>query len=104
MIITFLYQIQGIRYYGKYVGYLSDDYEEGLDIELKNIIYPEIANYYDTEDPSDVQIGVLFSSRNGSDYFSEEEKTVFGLLYLNWSNEPKEVFIHGNKIVENKKN
>jgi hypothetical protein len=95
MIITFLYRILDSTRYGKYIGAVSDDYEEGLDIELRNILYPLIANYYFLEDLTKLQIGILSAQRNGSDYYSEEEKNVFDLLYCKWSNQREEIFLHG---------
>jgi hypothetical protein len=94
MIITFLYRILDSTHYGKYIGAVSDDYEEGLDIELRNILYPLIEDYYFLDDPSDLRIGILSAQRNGSDYYSEEEKHVFDLLYCNWSNQRAELFLH----------
>ena len=94
MIITFLYRILDSTHYGKYIGAVSDDYEEGLDIELRGIVYPLIADYYFLEDPSELRIGILSAQRNGSDYYSEEEKNVFDLLYCNWSNQKAELFLH----------
>ena len=94
MIITFLYRILDSVHYGKYIGAVSDDYEEGLDIELHGILYPLIADHYFLEDPSELRIGILSAQRNGSDYYSEEEKHVFDLLYCNWSNQRIELFLH----------
>ena len=81
-------------HYGKYIGAVSDDYEEGLDIELRSIVYPLIADHYFLEDPSELRIGILTAQRNGSDYYSEEEKNVFDLLYCKWSNQREELFLH----------
>ena len=94
MIITFLYRILDSTHYGKYIGAVSDDYEEGLDIELRSILYPLIADHYFLEDPNELRIGILSAQRNGSDYYSEEEKNVFDLLYCNWSNQKGELFLH----------
>ena len=94
MIITFLYRILDSTRYGKYIGAVSDDYEEGLDIELRGILYPLIADHYFLEDPNELRIGILSAQRNGSDYYSEEEKNVFDLLYCNWSNQKAELFLH----------
>jgi hypothetical protein len=100
MIITFLYQINGIRYYGKFIGTLEETYEEGLDIELLKMIHPKLLEYYHLENPSDITIGILSSLRGGNDYFSKNEKNVFDMLYLN-SLQSKEVFIHGIQICKN---
>jgi hypothetical protein len=95
MIITFLYRILDSTRYGKYIGAVSDDYEEGLDIELRNILYPLVADHYFLKDPMEFQIGILSAQRNGSDYYSEEEKKVFDILYCKWSNQREEIFLHG---------
>jgi len=100
MIITFLFRIKygEMRSHGKYIGYASDDYEEGLDIELRNQLFPVLKKYYGLEEESDLQVGILSHHRNGSDYFSEEEKNVFDLLYCKWSNQPCDLFIGGKQI------
>jgi len=95
MIITFLYRILDSTRYGKYIGAVTDDYEEGLDIELRTILYPLIADHYSLKDPTEFQIGILSAQRNGSDYYSEEEKNVFDILYCKWSNQMAEIFLHG---------
>jgi hypothetical protein len=100
MIITFLYRILDSTRYGKYIGAVSDDYEEGLDIELRGILYPLIADHYFLEDPNELRIGILSAQRNGSDYYSEEEKNVFDLLYCNWSNQKEELFLHTIKKID----
>jgi hypothetical protein len=33
----------------------------------------------------------------GCDYFSEDEKMVFDVLYCNWSNQAVELFIDGKR-------
>ena len=95
MIVTFLYRIHHQNYYGKYIGAVSDDYEEGLDIEIQDIIFPIIQPYYSLHDISQVSIGILFADRNVHDYYSEQEKKVFDLLYCKWSNQPVEIFLRG---------
>ena len=100
MIITFLYYVKEVRYYGKYVGYVSDNYEEGLDVEVRNTVFPELAAHYGIKDSSEIPFGILSFLRNGHDYFSEQEKDAFDLLYLNWSNQPKEVFLHGRPFIK----
>ena len=42
MIITFIFSIKNQKdmMHGKYIGYISDNYEEGLDHELLLIIRP----------------------------------------------------------------
>ena len=95
MIVAFLYRIGSVRYYGKYIGYLSDQYEEGLDHELKGVILPSLLSYYHISDPDLITIGIMSHQRLGSDYFSEDEKFTFDLLYCNWSNQTVEVFFDG---------
>ena len=99
MIISFLFRVNYDvpRSYGKYIGYVSDDYEEGLDIELRNYLYPVLKEYYRLEQESDLQIGIVSHHRDGSDYFSEEEKSVFDVLYCKWSNQPCDLFIRGKR-------
>jgi hypothetical protein len=95
MLITFLYKIRDSTYYGKYVGYMSDNYDEGLDIEMRNLIFPLIRDVYSMDDPSELMVGILFSQRKDVDYYSESEKIVFDLLYCKWSNQTPELFLHG---------
>ena len=92
MIVTFLYRVgNGPRKYGKYIGYLSDNYEEGMDKELESIIWPLLR----AGNQAAFHIGILYYSREAYEYFSEDERFVFDFLYCNWSNEPKELFIDG---------
>jgi len=99
-IITFIYKHINCsaRYYGKYVGYVSDDYEEGLDREMATIIYDILKDKLSLQDISELIIGVLSVQRDGYDYFSEEECKVFDLLYCKWSNEEPEIYIDGCKM------
>lgn len=90
MIVTFIYRIAGAKYYGKYIGFLPDEYDEGLDKELSSVIQPAIHAYYQISDP--VPIGILSHHRLSRDYFSEDEKEAFDLLYCNWSTHPMEIF------------
>jgi hypothetical protein len=98
MIIAFIYRIADKIYHGKYIGYVSDDYDEGLDIELRKELYPVWKNTYPISKEEDVSIGIISYCRSGYEFFSENEKNVFDTLYCNWTNEPKELFIHGNRI------
>jgi hypothetical protein len=95
MIVTFLYRIRDITYYGKYIGYVSDDYEDGLDIEIQRIIYPYLQHYYQLTQPSQVNIGILFYQSESYTYFSPEERNVFQFLLCNFSNTNKELYLHG---------
>jgi hypothetical protein len=96
MIVAFVYRIGSVKYDGKYIGYLTDQYEEGLDHELKRVILPSLLSYYHISDPDMIKIGIMSHQRLGSDYFSEDEKYAFDLLYCNWSNQTVEIFFEGN--------
>jgi hypothetical protein len=93
MIATFFYRIKGSsqRKYGKYIG-KCPVYEEGLDRALAEILLPVFQPKYGITDSSDILIGVLSVDRNTEDYFSEEEKHVFDMLYCQWQLTPVEVF------------
>ena len=99
MITTFLYRIKGDpeRYYGKYVGKCALPYEEGLDKSMVEILFPFFHQIYPDRvmELSDLSIGILSVERDGQDYYSEEEKYIFDLLYCNWSNQPTEIYLHG---------
>lgn len=96
MIITFFYRIGEKLYHGKYIGYMPDNYEEGLDIEVLNKFYPIWKQVYSLQDESDVCVAIISYQRNGNDYFSENEKNIFDTLYCNWTTQSVEIFIHGN--------
>ena len=105
MIITFIYKIKNSnlydsnhKYYGKYIGYVSDDYEEGLDKELSNTLYTLFENHYSIKSIDDIVIGVLGFNRDTYDYFSENEANIFDLLYCDWSNQEPEIYINGKLI------
>lgn len=95
MIITFLYRINDITYYGKYIGYISDDYEEGLDVEIQRIMYPYVKNNYQLTSQSQLHIGILFYQKDSYTYFSPKECNVFQFLLYNFKNEDKELYLHG---------
>lgn len=98
MIITFMYKIPNNHniFYGKYVGYVTDAYEEGLDKELLTIIFPALKQYYDLKDESDIIVGIIsYNRKDGIDYFSENEKNIFTMLYCKWSGQPEDVFMNG---------
>jgi hypothetical protein len=95
MIISFFYRIREKMYHGKYIGYVSNDYDEGLDIEVLNMCYPIWKHAYSLQDESDVYVAIISYQRNGNDYFSENEKYVFDTLYYNWTTQPVEIFIEG---------
>jgi len=95
MIISFFYRIGEKLYHGKYIGYMSNDYDEGLDIEVLNMCYPIWKHAYSLQDESDVCVAIISYQRNGNDYFSENEKHIFDTLYYNWTTQPIEIFIEG---------
>jgi len=107
MIITFIYKSKNDPnqkiYHGKYIGILNQPYsnEEGMDVELKNIIYEKSLkkqfnlNSGAESDIDNIIIGILGFNRDTNDYFSENEKDIFDLLYLNWSNQPIEIYFNG---------
>ena len=95
MIVTFLYSIGNSTYYGKYIGYVTDNYEDGLDIEIQRIIYPYVKTYYQLRNQSDLKIGILFYQRDSYAYFTPDECKVFQLLFCNFTNENKELYLHG---------
>ena len=97
MIITFLYRIKGIvgRFYGKYIG-KCPTYEEGLDRALLGALLPLFQELYPSvSDEEDISLGVLVADREAKDYYSEEEKSVFDLLYCKGSVLPVEAFFNG---------
>lgn len=99
MIVTFIYKIKNSeKYYGKYIGYLSDDYEEGLDIELTQKLYNIFEKYYFANSLDDIVVGVIGFNRDTYDYFSDNESNIFDLLYCNWSNQNPELYINGKLI------
>ena len=104
MIVTFLYRIktgqQTERCFGKYIG-PSPIYEEGLDRSLVDLLFPLFQSLYSSiQDPTDLSIGILSVDRDGKDYYSEEEKEVFDLLYCEWPLSPKEVYFQGRAVKE----
>lgn len=98
MIATFLYRIGADRslHHGKYVG-PCPTYEEGLDRALLAIFTPLFHQFYGVE-ASDVRLGVLSVDRESKDYYSEEEKEVFDLLYCKWPAMEEEIFFHGEAV------
>ena len=93
-----MYRVKGQTYYGKYIGYLSDKYDEGLDTELLTVCYPVLCHAYSLDNETEISLGIMSYQRQGVDYFSENEKNCFDLLYCNWSNQPVEVFINGERF------
>ena len=104
MIVTFLYRIKTSkttdRYFGKYIG-PCPVYEEGLDRSLVDILFPLFQSLYPSiQDQMDITIGVLSADREAKDYYSEEEKDIFDLLYCEWPLTPKDVFYQGRIVKE----
>lgn len=99
MIVTFIYKINGQKYYGKYIGCIPTDYEEGLDKKLAIKLYEIFEKYYSLKE-EDLLIGVLGFNRDTCDYFSENESKIFDLLYCDWSNQEPEIYIEG-KLMKN---
>jgi len=97
MIVTFIFSIKGQKekMYGKYIGQISDDYEEGLDHEILYIIRPLLEKHFGLNESDSITIGIISHHRDGYDYFSEKEKDIFDLLYCDWSNQRPDLFIHG---------
>ena len=98
MIVTFIYKINDKKYYGKYIGYISDNYEVGLDKEISYKLYNIFRKFYSIKDEEEVSIGILGFNRDTYDYFSENEAKVFDLLYCDWSNQDPEIYLEGNLI------
>jgi len=94
MIVTFLYRIRDdpLRH-GKYIG-PCPIYEEGLDRALLDRLAPLFQQFYRAE-KSEVRIGVVSADREAKDYYSEEEKHVFDLLYCKWPAMEDELFVQG---------
>jgi hypothetical protein len=93
-----MYRIDGATYYGKYIGYMSDKYEEGLDVELLTDCYPILRHAYGLSNDTEISFGVISYQRSDTDYFSEHEKDMFDLLYCKWSNQPVDIFVKGKRI------
>ncbi len=82
MIVTFIYKVKGNSqtYFGKYVGYISGSYENGLNNEIKKIIYPIIKTKHNIYS-SDLCVGILYSL-NGGFYDCVNEQDIFNLLII----------------------
>jgi hypothetical protein len=100
MITTFIYKSKNsnTKYYGKYIGFIPEDYEEGLDREIANIVYKILKDILLINDIEDLVIGILSFNRDSYDYFSEKEADIFDLLYCKWSYESTEIYIGGKLI------
>jgi hypothetical protein len=98
MIVSFIYQVNNEKYYGKYIGNIATNYEEGLDIEIQNKIFPLLKPEYNLESENDLVVGILFYTREKYEYFSEKESRIFDLIYCDWSNQPKEIYLNKKLI------
>jgi|LauGreDrversion4_2_1035121.scaffolds.fasta_scaffold05298_11 hypothetical protein len=100
MIVTFLFRIKGDtgRYYGKYIGKCPEEYSEGLDRSLAELLFPffQAIEPERIMDDTNLSVGVLSAERDVKDYFSEYERDIFDLVYCNWSNQPIEVYWKGS--------
>lgn len=106
MIVTFIYKLgqDNTKYYGKYIGYVSSDYEEGLDKEITSILYHIFEKEYGVKNIEDIVVGVLGFARDTYDYFSENEANIFDLLYCDWSNQEPEIYLNGKLLKSYKHN
>ena len=95
MIVTFIYKLPNdMIYYGKYIGYITDNYEYGLDLEIKTLIYPIIKKKYNIN-KSELYVGILSSDRKNYEFFSIHEKNIFNILYNEAENK---IYFNGEKI------
>lgn len=102
--ITFIYKIKNIdkTFYGKYVAnYISDD-DDGLDIEIKNVLLKSINKYRNAKNinhlkSKNLTVGLLSCSKDHHlDYFSNREIKCFDFYYKNLKN--TEIYFNGKKI------
>lgn len=100
MIVTFIYKIgqDTTKYYGKYIGYVSEEYEEGLDKEIQDKLYTIFEREYGIKNIEDILVGILGFSKGTSDFFSENESNIFDILYCNWPKQQPEIYLKGNLI------
>lgn len=97
MIVTFIFNIKNQKdmMYGKYIGQISNHYEEGLDHQILLIIRPILEKHFNLNESDHITVGIIGYNRDGYDYFSEKEKDIFDLLYCDWSSQRPDIFIHG---------
>lgn len=95
--VTFIYKINGVVMHGKYIGYISDDYSDGLDKAISNYISSYLIDVYDSYD---ISIGILGVISTQDHFFSTDEKDVFDLLYIEHPSSfgTPTVYVHGNLI------
>ena len=101
MIVTFIYKNKNsnTKYYGKFIGYITNDYIEGLDKEMSYLIYDIVKEYLNLQNEEDLIVGIIgFSRGETNDYFSENESQIFDLLCCNWSKNSKEIYLNGKLL------
>jgi hypothetical protein len=93
-VVTFIYNSNGIKMAGKFIGDIPDDYENGLDLYILNRMLPYFIDEYDDYNISIGIVGIMSNLY----YFSHNEKNVFDILYIENVNASPTVYIHGNLI------
>jgi len=95
MTVTFIYKINNDNtvYFGKYIGYITDDYNDSLDYEIKSMIYPILKTKYNNLQISDLHTGILFHKKQDFDYYSENEKYAFNLWCCETIYNQKKIFL-----------
>jgi len=80
MLVTFIFKLpnDNTKYFGKLIADLSDDYDEGLDQEIKEIVFSKVPSV----NKHKVKIGILSCERRNLEFFSKDERSVFDLLYI----------------------
>jgi hypothetical protein len=104
--ITFIYKIDGDTniYYGKYItDYISDDHE-GLDIEVKTILIPELNNFRKNNNLSELDdesiiVGILgFCTDNYVPTYSTDHEMKAFNFYSIYRNYNYQTYINGNLV------
>jgi len=100
MTVTFIYKINNDNtvYFGKYIGYITDDYDNSLDYEIKSMIYPILKTKYNNLQKSDLHTGILFHKKQEFDYYSENEKYAFNLWCCETNYDQKKIFLDNIEI------
>jgi hypothetical protein len=105
MFITFSYKIGNSRdiFCGKYVfDYISDDHE-GLDLEVKNILYNGLNEYRKSREmgplKKNIQVAVIsFSDNNNVPTYSSIEETKCFDFYAVYYDYTATYYVNGKKI------
>lgn len=95
--ITFIYKKNDVVMHGKYIGYISDDYPDGLDKEILGYI----SSYFiDVYDDYNIHIGITGIIDTHDHFFSDDEKNVFDFLYVGhpYGFGTPTVYVHGELI------